>query len=460
MKIQSQTGDCDIRYLARISSVSLSVVLPWLMVGCGAILWLIWPVIHTIAFRNVLLFTGGLMGLWYLVQERRDLYQVQALPLLFVILLFIWVGIHHLFFTHNPNLEFEQIKGTWLRTLLACLLGVGIGLHSRHHLHAQHIVWVGIFFFPILFYINYIWISLTIDSWRIPYPYELGFYANKISIVFYGIILYALGCSLISYIFIGRHNHYRPYLLGSAFFMVSTFIAFIFVGTKSGVAQALILTFGLFVIFLFKVKKSVKNVLIMSLCIGIVCVMTYLHLKISPEWNNFIPTVSAGFQIDKYPNWRDEDAYGLPKLSDGTAVPESAYVRTAFATEGVRLLYENPMGYGLVDESFKYLTREDLPDSSSLSLTSTLSGWLDFSLGFGIPGLFLTWTAIVLAITFSYHQTSLWSHCTRWILVATFLSWLFAELSGKHFIETLFYLISLFSAGNIPITKDKRLGSS
>ena len=193
------------------------------------------------------------------------------------------------------------------------------------------------------------------------------------------------------------------------------------------------------------------NIFIASIFIGIICFATYWHLKLNPEWHNFLQTVATGVQINRYPNWQDLDTYGLPKLADGTPVSESAYLRAAFATEGVKLLLENPLGYGLVDESFKYLTKANFPKGHDLTIVGTHSGWLDFSLGLGIPGLLLIWAAFASAFFYSYKKNSLWSYGTRWILAGTFLAWTFAEISSSHFVETLFYLIALLSAGNLPI---------
>jgi hypothetical protein len=429
----------------------INSILPCIMLGCGTVLMLIWPVIETIALRNILLFTGGSIGLWYLIRERTNLYQKSALPLLFILLFIVWLVIHNFSLAHNPLLEAKQITGTWLRVIFACFLGISTGLFARHHQRAQQSILAGIFLFVIIFYFNYAWVSFTRNSWEIPYPNELGLYGNKISIVFYGLVSLALACGVISHELMQTTKNSGRNILAAMFYIALVFLAFIFVGTKNGVALSLILIFSLFAVDLFKSNKSYINIFIASIFIGIICFATYWHLKLNPEWHNFLQTVATGVQIDRYPNWQDLDTYGLPKLADGTPVSESAYLRAAFATEGVKLLLENPLGYGLVDESFKYLTKANFPKGQDLTIVGTHSGWLDFSLGLGIPGLFLIWAAFASAIFYSYEKNSQWSYVTRWILAASFLAWTFAEISSSHFVETLFYLIALLSAGNLPI---------
>lgn len=434
-------------------------ILPWLMICCGMILLSIWPLIHTMALRNILIFSGGLTGLWYLLRERSNLYQKSALPLLFITLFFIWVGTHYLLFARNPVLELANIKGTWARALLACFLGVGSGLFARHHQRVQQAVWISIFSFVIIFYINYILISLTRNSWAIPYPNELGIYGNKISVAFYGIMLLALICGVISYQLLKNTKNNGPIFFLSVVGIGLVFFAFIIVGTKNGVALGLVLILSLLVLFISRAKKSLKNISLLAGCLVFIGLATYLHLKLNPEWNNFFPTVAIGVQVDTYPNWQDDITYGLPKLADGTPVPVSAYLRTAYATEGLKLMLENPLGYGLTDQSFRYLVLPivSLDKAPRFALYGTHSGWLDFTLGLGIPGLLLTWSAIASAIFYSYKQWTSWSCYTRWILAGVFISWISAEIDSSHFIETLFYLIALLSAGNLPvITREGR----
>lgn len=437
--------------------VKLSTALPWVMVTCGMVLMLIWPLIHTIALRILLVFMGGMIGAWYLIRERFNLYQKPALPLLFIFLLFIWVGIHYLFFARNPGLELGQIKGIWLRVFLAFLLGISTGLFARNNQRAQLLLWAGFSSITVMSFLDYAWVSITRSDWSIPYPCKLGIYDNKISIVFYGIALFALCCGLISYELLRNSKSNGRNILIPTFLIGFTFLAFVLVGTKNGIALGLILISILFAIYFIKASKSFKTNLVAATLIIIIGSMSYLHLRISPEWKNFFPTVAAGVQIDRYPNWQDVITRGDPVLEDGSVASESAYLRSAFATKGLRLLLENPFGYGVVNESFKYLMIESSPGGlGAYPINVTHSGWLDFSLCLGIPGILIVWTAMASAFYFSFVQKTRWAYCGRWILAGSFLVWIFAEVGHTHFVETLFYLIALITAGNLPIVADSR----
>ena len=429
----------------------------WIMVCCGVILMLIWPVKHTIALRNILLLTGAIIGLGYIIRERSSLYQKSALPLLFIFLFFVWLITHYFLFSHNPQLELEQIKSVWLRVLLACFLGIGTGLFVRQYRHAQLVVWAGILSFFIIIYGDYIWVSFSISDWKLPYRFDLGLFGNKITAVFYGLVSLALACGVISYQLMQATKNKGYILLASMTSIGCTFLAFVITGTKNGVALGLILILCVFVSFLRTTKKSLKSIVIASAIAALIGTMTYFHLKVNPEWDSVFPAVVAGIHIDKYPNWKDHQDYGLPnnvglpKNVDGALLGESAYLRTAYVVEGLKLLLKNPLGYGLYNKSFRYLADENLDLPPRSSIIGTHCGWLDFSLGLGIPGLLLTWTAIALAIFYSFKQKSLWTYTTRWTLAGVFVVWTFSEIFNNHFIESLFYLVALFSAGNLPV---------
>jgi hypothetical protein len=101
--------------------------------------------------------------------------------------------------------------------------------------------------------------------------------------------------------------------------------------------------------------------------------------------------------------------------------------------------------------------KADLPDIPGVyPINVTHSGWLDFSLCLGVPGIILVWSSIALAFYFSYGQKSQWAYCSRWILAGSFLVWIVAEVGHTHFVETLFYLIALITAGNLPVMADGR----
>lgn len=427
-------------------------VLNLLIIGCAAIVIVIWPVIHTMALRNLLLFSGGTLGLWNVIRERHHLFQRASLPLLLLGLVFIWQGLHYLCFSHSPSHELAQISSIWLRALLACSLGIGTGLVARKNRRFQYILLCAILASVLLFYIDYVWVGIASSNWEIPYRIDLGFYGLKNAVLFFGFLSLSVCCAIISYGLVHAKKDMGIIFFSTLLYLGLTFLSFILAGTKSGVALGLIMMLCLFAIYFISANKSHINMAIVAVFACVIGVSSYWHLKITPQWDNFLSTVTVGVQIDKYPNWQDINVYGLPELPDGSRASESPYVRVSSATEGLKLLLKYPLGYGLIDKSYKYLTREDLPNAPSLLQPASQSGWIDFALGVGLPGLLITWAAMAATIFYSFKRDTLWAYCARWILSGSFLVWVVGDVSENHFVEALFYLIALFSAGIIPDT--------
>ena len=106
----------------------------WILVVLSSTLLGIWAVKETIAFRNILLFGGILFSIYYIVQEWRygDLKEQctiwSVMPILLLVITFVWVVSHYLFFSVDPVRQFEEVESTWLRALMASIIGFATGL--------------------------------------------------------------------------------------------------------------------------------------------------------------------------------------------------------------------------------------------------------------------------------------------------------------------------------------------
>jgi hypothetical protein len=85
------------------------------------------------------------------------------------------------------------------------------------------------------------------------------------------------------------------------------------------------------------------------------------------------------------------------------------------------------------------------PDSQ---IEKTHSGWLDFALGVGFPGLLLTWAAIVLTLKKAIKELkgptlNLSNWIVIFILIGMSLLWLVGEVCEREFIEHFFFVLAL-----------------
>jgi hypothetical protein len=90
--------------------------LEWTIVILSSLLLGIWAVKETIALRNILLFGGAPLSIYYIAQEFKrsnlkeqcDLWRI--LPILLLGLTFVWVVSHYLFFSIDPAKQFNELK--------------------------------------------------------------------------------------------------------------------------------------------------------------------------------------------------------------------------------------------------------------------------------------------------------------------------------------------------------------
>ena len=109
----------------------------------------------------------------------------------------------------------------------------------------------------------------------------------------------------------------------------------------------------------------------------------------------------------------------------------------------LRLIRDNTLGYGVMDLSFAYLGKLQWPEAECLHQSH--SAWLDFALGYGIPGVLLLLLAAILAWVYSKNTPQPWANIGRWGLGSMMLLLITTEISSEVFVNALIFLIVLAS---------------
>lgn len=113
--------------------------------------------------------------------------------------------------------------------------------------------------------------------------------------------------------------------------------------------------------------------------------LSSLGVLVQGRWNGALESIRYGQAVEAHTTWMGTGE-PLPPHID-----ESFYLRTAWGTVGLRGLAENPLGRGYGSNAFgRYLTEK----YGIKGAVSSHSGWLDFALANGIPGL-----ALLLAVS-------------------------------------------------------------
>jgi O-antigen ligase len=125
------------------------------------------------------------------------------------------------------------------------------------------------------------------------------------------------------------------------------------------------------------------------------------------------------------------------------------YERIAWGISGARLVIQYPLGYGLIERSFRQRGNILWPGSC---LSQSHSGWIDLALGIGIPGLILLLSAMLFNIKklnqiklMSKSSLASWRATLTWALICFLMIWCTTEISQKVFFEELIFFIALAS---------------
>jgi len=110
-------------------------------------------------------------------------------------------------------------------------------------------------------------------------------------------------------------------------------------------------------------------------------------------------------------------------------------------------LMENPLGYGLIHQSFGRMARAKWPDfykPNGKLYGFTHSGWLDFTLGVGLPGLLLMLIPLAVAWYRSLFAQGLWRSYAAMTIPVFVIAYLTTEVTGEHFTELSFFMTAFF----------------
>ncbi|MBU3604204.1 O-antigen ligase family protein [Polynucleobacter sp. AP-Kaivos-20-H2] len=434
-------------------------VLSVLLILISSILLAIWSIKNTIALRNSLLALGAIAGLLFFINYPKDSRKTphlgrlsQFTPLILSGCMFIWVLIHYIGFSQEFALQSQELTSTWLRVLLATIIGAATGLILRDHPIRSQFLWAGLLSSFIYLLIHYLGAYSQSGLAFMPNYYFSSPFGNKINTVLMGNLFISAicGCSADAF---NQKQIKLTWGLSLFWLLGALTILFSFttiIDTRNGIGIALILI-GSWILYVgsFILKRQLSTrehswkssiILFIPLLIGVIFVQQ--HLSINRGWNHFIDDVSVAVQIKEVPNWQDVKKYGYPRTNSGESVYPNNYERAAWATAGIETIAANPLGYGLLEHSLGKLIRKSYPEAV---IQSAHSAWIDYGLAFGLPGLIFTIGALLSIIVIAINSQSPQRLTAIWIAGGILLIFTFAEVSSKHTIEILFFCIALLN---------------
>jgi hypothetical protein len=446
----------QVKFLKIQSSLDLLLIL------INALLISIWVLRETIALRNTLLIFGAIVSLFYLykigIPRLKEIIlpnKISSLPLLLILSLFLWSITHYLFFSLNPELQFKELRSTWLRSFLAWILGIVCALIVVRE--PKKLIWLGLGLISnfIGLFIEYLPLAIAQQKISNVMPVLDNYLQGKIYAVCLGLIF--LGGMLGAYATTITQTIKFTIKYKGIFFSIACialiFYSYVFIiDTRNGFALSLL-------IFLFwggwAITRIIKRngsfftsftkiqyvVLVISV-IGLLN-FTSLHLKQNSGWLTTVEDLSLAVQIDKYPNWKNPSVFGYPEIEPGKPVKVNTYERGAWFVAGLSVIPDRLLGDGSLKHAFGRAIKEKYPESN---LTTSHSAWLDFSLSLGVPGIMLLLGAYLIVFILSFQSLNPFNHFIRWISFAVLIVYTVAELFNEVAFELVIYYIGFLAA--------------
>jgi hypothetical protein len=406
---------------------------------CAA-LYLIWPLAHTIALRKLLLLVSAVIGvvLWIRSDDR---YAILKSPwLILLALLLAWVLFHAAFISQNGTEAWRELLGQWVPAFFAVLAGIGLALASRSFdptvfriyllavLAAQ----------PVLFLLVSVYKSIQIG--HLATEFYIGMLGTdlKTSLTFSSDMLAALACAKILESYKAGTHSIKNYVWLIPI-VLAMYVA-IFSASLNSILLISACTFLMIVLLGYKLRNRVllTSIAVLALLISIY-VVSFMP-SAETGWKRMISNSKIAVNIDTYKNWTNFRKLGLPENEMGEQLPESFYLRVAYARAGLRAVLEHPWGYGVTRHAFERLVQQKYPD---VSIANAHNGYLNLSSAVGIPGLLLFSLVLVAIFRQLKNSSSELAHPAAWMIGIYVIHWALDALERDHFFESYLFVIAL-----------------
>ena len=415
-----------------------------------AVLFLIWPVAHTIVLRKLLLIISACIGI--LLWTRSDgRYAILKSPwLIFLGLLLAWVAFHAAFISQNGVEAWQEFLGQWLPAYVAVLAGIGLALASRSIDPAVFRIYLlaVLAVQPVLILIDGIYRSIQLG--HLATDFYVGMLGTdlKTSLTFSADMLAALACAKILESYKAGAQNVKTYI----WFL--TIVLAMLVAIFSASLNSILLISACFILMLallgykLKIKFSRSRITSVILIAAISIYAASFSPTVELYWKRIISNVKVAVSIDTYPNWINFQKSGLPDNEMGEQLPESFYLRVAYARAGLRTIVEHPWGYGVTRKAFERLEQQKYPDAS---IASAHNGYINLSSAVGIPGLILFVLALISIFRQLSKSRSEWARPAAWMIGIYAVHWALDPIERDHFFESYLFVIALL----LTLTLDK-----
>ncbi len=457
----------NVYLLQKIRKVDIKTALELIMLLSLVVVWIVWPLRGTIAARNIALVSGAVASIAWLCMVRPKFSLADLLPIGFLLCVPAWLLCLYIFNPIVPQLQWHDLRGTWLRVVIAIIFAIGLGkLYCYRQQYHQFIFWI-LFIWPLAILLIFIFQGLFTHSWFGEQIYIYVF-KSKVAGVYFLTWSISLCFAIANFYLLNKiysksdaFASLRLSIIGLAFLFIASIVDFLSLLSLNGFIT-IFAGFAFLIWLLLKTRverasgESYLNRVRLFILAGFLAfTMTvvaydvkYSHGKLLNLATdiNFIVNKDATAAW-KYGGGDYRGVYPPINTISGKQVNGSTYERVSWALEGLKFVKSHPFGLGYTGQAFSYYMATTYPGSVA---TKTHSGWLDFALGAGYIGLLLVWAAMAFIFWRAMYIKNtaisvLMNTYIRWSICLFMLLWAIAELCDREYIEHFIFMLAFFS---------------
>lgn len=418
----------------------------WLLITT-ALLNIIWPMQHSIAARNILLgiTLTSAFYLWRRSTQSPLVTNTLRTSAKWYILLSTWLLITVLLADEKLN-SLDQYRGEWGIATLALLAGTltaRLSYRPNSKKDTQPIITalaLAMVLPSLLVLGNAAWVIIQTHSlplWDAPLLGRTS--ASQVTNMLYGFLIAdALSRS-------GSNNRLLPVSHSAlSALILLTLITTYLLNTRNGTISILVLTTIAALIFLYQQRRTIKTSwLILG---GTILTLAFtgfakISYQADPRWTKFNESIRIAFDTEQNRAWLDK-RIPLPLMSNGESVDHSAYMRLAWAKEGILAIRDYPLGVGFGRNAFGHAMKRKYGSGTGHSHSSLI----DFTLSGGIPGI-LIWlylSALLMRLgwcTYRRHGSAIGLALTL-LVSGTLFRMIIDSNLRDHGLEQYFFLVA------------------
>jgi hypothetical protein len=359
----------------------------WFWQAWLAAVLFVFPIPHTIALRNLLLLIGLLTLLATLRRTVRPLSPPSLKPAAWgLVATTAWMVLHSIAVAPAPTLALDNLRGDWIVPLLTAALAAWAAAQLPRGRAAQavtlalaaHMVWL-------LGWQLHLW--LLAGAWPFKAtPFAAYDYQGTLNSFFLSLLV----ADRLAWVL----EKYSPLALGQRFgwaLLLLSLASDLALQSRNSTAITVLLLLAASLALLRVWSRQWR---VIAIATGMIAMVGAGSISFDSRWQGLRESTAVGWSSPSL-YWLTNDAATRPVTPSGAGLEESAYLRTAWARQAVQAIGAHPLGLGFGRDGFGRAVAEKY---GVKGMVSSHSGWLDFALGAGLPGLALLLLAAGLAI--------------------------------------------------------------